>query len=371
MSLKNKVAEFFDSTSLDAFVAHSYVNVSYLSKANIFTQKLIPDRLALILWPRDSEPVLILCSIEEVAARRDSLISDIRTYVEHKESPIKVLAETVRERKLGEKRIGFEENALTANYYNELLRLLPEANFVGCDKDLARMRMVKDDHEIQHIKEITLITDRAIAAACRSAQPGTSEREIAHCLREFLYENGAVEISHMIVSVGDNVRDVHHLPGDARVRKGDSVHVDAGAKFGNYFSDLGRMAVVGAPTQEQLESYRLVWESVQNIIDGTRPGVRAKDLYAIYKTDSMRHKLFDERLCPHVGHGLGVELHEAPILEPLNEEELRPGMVLAIEVAHRALSGHIYHTEDLVYVTGKGSEVISRSRDWKQLLVAE
>ena len=109
MSLKNKVAEFFDSTSLDAFVAHSYVNVSYLSKANIFTQKLIPDRLALILWPRDSEPVLILCSIEEVAARRDSLISDIRTYVEHKESPIKILAETVRERKLGEKRIGFEE----------------------------------------------------------------------------------------------------------------------------------------------------------------------------------------------------------------------------------------------------------------------
>ncbi len=370
MPLKDKLEALFRDTGLDAFVAHSYINVSYLSRTNIFTQKLIPDRLALILWPARSEPTMVLCSIEEVAARRDSVIGDIRTYVEHKESPIRVLADLIRERRLDRGMIGIEENALTARWYKELLAELPQARLVGCDQALARARMVKEEEEVRHLKKVVLATDTAMATACLSAHPGVSERELASVLREQLYREGADEISHLIFSVGENVRDVHHLPGETRVQAGDVIHVDAGGKFGSYFSDLGRMAAVGTASPEHRHYYGLVWESVQQIIDAARPGLRAKDLYKVYRQHATQHRLFDERLCPHVGHGLGVELHEAPILEPQNAEELRPGMILAVEVAYRSPDGYVYHSEDVVHLTSTGVEVLSRSRDWQQLLLA-
>ncbi len=370
MPLRDKLDALFRDTGLDAFVAHSYINVSYLSRANIFTQKLIPERLALILWPTDSEPTMVLCSIEEVAARRDSVIPDIRTYVEHKESPIRVLADLIRERGLETGVIGIEENALTARWYKELLAELPQAQLIGCDRALARVRMVKEDEELQNLKKAILATDAAMAAACLSARPGVSERELAGVLRDQLYREGADEISHLIFSVGDNVRDVHHLPGETRAQSGDVMHVDTGGKFGIYFSDLGRMAAVATASREHRHYYGLVWESVQQIIDATRPGLRAKDLYEVYRRHATQYGLFDERLCPHVGHGLGVELHEAPILEPQNQEELRSGMVLAVEVAYRSPDGYVYHSEDVVHLTSTGAEVLSRSRDWQQLLLA-
>lgn len=371
MPARERMVELFKETGLHAFVAHSYVNVSYLTQANIFTQRLIPDRLACVLWPAESDPVFIVCSIEEVAARRDSLIEDIRTYVEHKESPIHLLGEVIRERKLQKGRIGIEENVMTARHYKELSSELPHAKITGCDRALARIRMVKDGGEVELLKSAILATDAAISATCENAAAGMSERQLAKQLREFLYEKGADEVSHLILSVGENIRDVHHLPGDLEAKAGDLLHIDVGGKFGNYFSDLGRMSAIGEPTPDHMENYHLVWKAVQKLVDEAKPGICAKDLYAVYKRDALNHHLFDERLCPHVGHGLGVELHEHPILEPANEEQLCPGMVLAVEVAHRSSNGFVYHTEDIIHITADGSEVLSRSRDWRQLLISQ
>ncbi len=364
-----KVAQLFQVVSLDAFVASSYTNVSYLAGTNIITQRLIPDRLALVLWPRESDPTLIICSIEEESVKRDSAIRDVRTYIEHKESPIQVLDAVIREKKLEGKRIGLEEKVLSARYYKELKSLLPGATLLGCDRELARMRMIKGKSEIEALREAALVTDRAIADGFCHARPGMSEQDIAARLRENLYSGGAHEVSHLLLAVGENTQDIHHLPGLKKAGRGDQLRVDTGGKFGNYYSDLARTGVLGEPSSDQMNNYRLVWDAVQRIIDGVRPGIRAKDVYSIYENDFARRGLFLERLNPHVGHGLGFELHEEPLLDPTNEEELRPGMVLAVEIAHPERNGNLCHSEDLVLVTEQGHEVLSRSRNWEQLLV--
>src|SRR3990170_3322681 len=134
---KERVAQLFEDSSLDAFVASSYTNVSYLAGTNILTQKLIPDRLAMVLWPRTSDPTLMICSIEEELVRREAAVQDVRMYVEHKESPIKLLSAVMTERGLENKRIGIEEAVLSAKYYKELIAQLPLATLVGCDRELA------------------------------------------------------------------------------------------------------------------------------------------------------------------------------------------------------------------------------------------
>lgn len=289
-------------------------------------------------------------------------------YVEHKESPIKLLSAVITERRLENKRIGIEEAVLSAKYYKELVAQLPLATLVACDRELARLRMIKEPNEIQVLKGAALATDRTIAQTFQRIHPGVSEQEAAQWLREALYVNGADDVSHLLLATGENSRNIHHLPGKRKTIDGDQLRVDTGGRFGNYYSDLARTAVIGKPTKSQLENYRLVWDSVQKMISSVQPGIRAKDLYAVYKEDFSRLGMFLECLNPHVGHGLGVELHEEPILEPLNEEELRPGMVLAIEIAHPEPNGNLCHSEDLVLVTAQGHEVLSRSRDWEQLM---
>ncbi len=367
-SRKELIKKCLRGMGLDALVASSFPSVSHLAHTNITTQKLIPDRLALVVWPKESDPTLIVCSIEEELVQRESTIRDIRTYIEHTESPMQLLAGLFQEQGLNTATIGIEETVLSARYYKELVSLIPKARFVACDRELARMRMIKDDAAIKVMKEAAIKTDTAIAASFSAAKPGMSERDIAQLLRSSIYGSGASEVSHLLLSAGENTQNIHHLPADNTLQPGDLLRVDAGGKFGNYYSDLARTVVIGKPSVDQLNNYRLVWDSVQTIIDAVRPGIQAKDLYSIYEARFRQRGQFLPRLNPHVGHGLGIELHEQPLLEPQNTEILQPGMVLAIEIAHPDKKRHLCHSEDLVFVTEKGHDILSRSRDWQELL---
>src|SRR5450756_645046 len=107
--------------NLDALVAVSPENVLYSSGTNIMTQRLIPDRLALVAWGRDETETFVVCTIEEAQARAESWIADIRGYVEFAESPIAVLAAVLKERGFARGRIGIQMRYLVANFYRELV----------------------------------------------------------------------------------------------------------------------------------------------------------------------------------------------------------------------------------------------------------
>ncbi|HET8629793.1 MAG TPA: aminopeptidase P family N-terminal domain-containing protein, partial [Thermomicrobiales bacterium] len=93
------------SADLDAVIALSPENVFYLSRALILTQRYIPDRLAVVVWPREGEPTFIVCAIEQELARQDSWIADLRTYVEFRDSPVALLADVLAERGLARGRL--------------------------------------------------------------------------------------------------------------------------------------------------------------------------------------------------------------------------------------------------------------------------
>ena len=311
--------------------------------------------------------MLVVCTIEESLARRDSRIPDIRGYVEFSRSPVDLIAEVVQEKGGTGGRIGIETQVLSVHYFRELERALPGATFKSADDFLAALRMVKQPEEIALLEKAALATDAAIRAAYEKGRAGISDTFIANALVSGIQFSGADSIAFLTLGSGPSAALAHPAPMNRVLEAGDVVRCDVGGYYRGYYSDLARTAVVGKPTAEQADTYRRLWQIHEETIAAVRPGVTAGELFATCRAAFDRQGL--QLNLPHIGHSLGLGLHERPMLTPFNETPLQEGMVLAIEPVHRFADGTIFHVEDLVEVTADGRRVLSRSADWSDLFV--
>jgi Xaa-Pro dipeptidase len=359
-----------DKSGLDAVIANSLPNVFYTSGALIFTQVEIPDRLALTVLPRTGNEVLIVCNLEESLSREETWIQDVRSYVEFAQSPISLLADVLKEKGLSASRIGIEKTRLSAACYEELAESLPRARFEPCDGLFRAVRSIKTRGEIERFGQAALATEQAIVDAFREAKAGQTERHLLKLIVDNVWRLGASRISFSVLGVGDQSWHAHATARDRGLEEGDLIRVDFGAAFGGYGSDVARTAVVGRASAEQLATYRKHRKVQREAIDFMRPGVRACDVYE--HCAQAYADLGMELTLPHVGHGCGLELHEAPMLEPRNTQELRPNMLLCIEpaVLSQELGG--YAVEDLILIKEEGSaEILTTYADTEEMFVIQ
>jgi Xaa-Pro aminopeptidase len=364
------VAEFeriLGESDFDAVVAVSQPNVFYTSGAYIMTQISIPDRLAMTVLPKSDDAALLVCNIEESLARQESWISDVRSYVEFAESPMHLLAAVLNEKGLAKGHIGIEGRRLGATYYQELSQELPQAKLTACDGLFDHVRSIKTDGEIRRFAEAGRATERAIADAFRQAKIGDSERKLLRTIKENAGVYGATDIVFGVLGVGDQSYEAHPPARERPIEAGDLVRVDFGASWDGYASDVARMAVVGAASTVQADTYKKVREVQRGAIEFMKPGVRACDVYDRVVRGYAEFGI--EYPGPHCGHGFGLETHETPMLQPYNEEELRSNMLICIEPVHFNQEVGGYQLEDLVLITNTGSEILTNSEDTKELFV--
>lgn len=362
---RERLAKIVQEGGYDAVVATSFPNVYYASQALIMTQVSIPDRLAAVVWPAHRDPIFVVCSIEASLAERDSWIRDIRTYEEFVTSPAALIASALTEAAQPCRRVGVEMRHLTAHYMDELRRTLPTVDFVACEGLFDRARAVKDRDEVSRLASAAQATDRAIWEAFATATPGRREREIAADFQRRLLDGGSDTIAFCVLGSGENASLAHPLASERVTRNGDLLRVDVGGSFSGYFSDLARTMVVGRASDHQRDVYRRLWDVHETVIAAVRPGVRARDLYQLCARSFERLGLSFKM--SHIGHSLGIGLHESPMLKPQDESELAPGMTLAIEPMHFEPTGERYHVEDLIEVTENGHRVVSRAGKWNTL----
>lgn len=365
-ALNSRMSAALARYNFDAALAISMENVFYLSGAWITTQKAIPDRLAIVVWPREGQPALITCTIEESLARRDSRIADIHGYVEFQTSPIEKLAEVLRAMGLERARLGFERKYLTADYYDELRERLPDAHWSGSDRLFDEVRMIKSDDEIARLARAAQTTDAVIWEAFQSARVGRTEKEIGDWMQMQLLARGADEGIFMVLGAGDSAGLAHPSPRARALQDGDVLRVDFGGLFGGYFSDLARSMVVGRATAQQRDAYARLWAAQQETIAAIRPGARACDVFHLCERRA-RESGLDFNM-PHIGHSLGIGLHEHPMLSPRNETPLEENMALAVEPICRNPDGTVFHIEDLVIVRKDGPQIVSRAGRWERLV---
>jgi Xaa-Pro aminopeptidase len=315
--------------------------------------------LAFVVLPLAGEPVFIVCGIEENLVRAESRIKDIRPYIEFKENPIDFLVDVVKEKNLEKGKIAVELKYFPIQYFDEFSSKLPEMQLTDCTEIMQKLRMIKSNEEIELLAFAAKATRKSIEAAFLSTREGDSERDLANKIRSNLFALGLDELTFFSMGVGERGQMAHPSPGDYVLKSGETVRLDLGALNRGYNSDVARTACIGHPNGEQKKIYKSVMEVHREIIENMNIGVRFCDLFQLCK------KGFESRNLnlplPHIGHGLGIDLHENPMISPVNENVLQENMALCIEPFYITPEGRGYHVEDLILIGKEGPEILTGS----------
>ncbi len=364
-----ELARLVRASDFDLVVAVSPENVRYLGDVFISTQVDIRDRLALIVWDGERDPVFILCQVEEGFARQESWISDIRTYKEFVTSPIDLLAGVIGELGAGGGHVGIELDYLPASGFARLERLLPNARFAAAEPVFSRARMLKTPRERDLLADAFRGTERALLETFQAARPGDTERDMCFRLSDLILRYGAESVAFSHINAGPNTGFPHMDPSDYRLRAGDILKADAGGRYRRYFSNVGRTAKLGPLDDEDRSWWSRLREIHHSLVDMVRPGVSGRE---IFERASVLHREHDIPFpYAHNGHGIGLIVHESPLISPHDPTVLEAGMMVTVETRVRWVGKCGYHMEDLIEVTEAGPVVRSDCFDNEKILVVD
>lgn len=355
-----------DASGLDAVVAVSPENVTYCSGVVVWTQRTLRERLAMVVRSRGGECVFLVAGQEKGYAQEKGRIRDVRSYVAHGPSPIIALVDVLREMDLASGRIGIEPSYLSADYHRELVDGLPEADLTSCEPLFRRARMIKTESEVELLSRAALATDRALSATYATVQPGDKERSVVARLAGNMLQTGADLPAFLHLTLGSNTSHAHPDPTDYLAQTGDLVKSDCGGYFAGYCSDVARTAVIGKATAEQRSIYDRLVEVHGETIDAMRPGVPARDVFETASRGYSRAGI--PFPMAFAGHGIGLGLHEAPLLSADDPTPLAPNMVFCVETRVRWPGKEGYHIEDTVVVTEQGPRVATTFMPTSELL---
>jgi len=249
--------------------------------------------------------------------------------------------------------LGFEANHLTFEQYtflNENLEcsLIPEKNIVE------ELRKVKSAEEIEKIKKAVEISEKAFESILAKIKPGVTEKELALELEFSMKKMGAESLSFdIIVASGKRSSLPHGRAADKKIEEGDLITFDFGCKHAGYCSDMTRTVVLGKPSKEQENIYYTVLSAQQKALQYIKPGMKAAEIDSIAR-EVITSAGYGDYFGHGLGHGVGLEVHEAPRLSKEGDETLQPGMVVTIEPGIYIPDFGGVRIEDLVVITENG-----------------
>jgi Xaa-Pro aminopeptidase len=268
----------------------------------------------------------------------------------------------------GPVRLGFDDAGFTVRQHEKLRELLPDrVELVAAGGLVEKLRAVKEPAEIEKIRVATAVGDAALTQLLEQGLAGRTERELATALERAMVERGASRPSFdSIVAAGPHGALPHARPQNVAVGRDQLVVIDWGAEVDGYCSDCTRTVATGEPGEEARAVYALVLEAQRAGLEAVRAQADGREVDAIARRvieagghgDEFGHGL---------GHGVGIEVHEAPRLSTRSEDQLEPGNVVTVEPGVY-LPGRLgVRIEDLVVVGADRCEILT-SLD-KELLV--
>ena len=193
------------------------------------------------------------------------------------------------------------------------------------------LRAKKGPSEIAAMKTAQALTDAAFAHILEYIRPGLTEREVAMELEFYMRRSGADGNAFApIVAFGPNSAIPHATPSNRVLQPGDFVLLDFGARLGDYCSDMTRTMILGPASQQQRQIYAAVLAAQSAVIAMLKPGVQGQQAQQIAEKIIAEHG-FEGRFIHSLGHGVGIDIHELPLLAPKVETALEPGNVVTVE----------------------------------------
>ncbi len=232
-----------------------------------------------------------------------------------------------------------------------------------------KLRTIKDDSELAIMQDAANLADRAFEHILGFIKPGVSEKAIALELEVYMRSQGATSSSFdTIVASGERSALPHGVASDRIIGRDEFVKLDYGAYYNGYCSDITRTVVVGKPSDKHREIYEIVREAQQYALDHLQPGMTGKEGDALTRDIITRYG-YGEYFGHGTGHGLGMEIHEAPRLSLTGDIVLVPGMTVTVEPGIYLPGFGGVRIEDDIVMTDKGIRILTGSP--KQLIVLD
>jgi Xaa-Pro aminopeptidase len=337
------------AAGLDAIVVVQPVNIRYLSG--------FVGSYGILVVDTTSAALITDGRYAEIA---QGMVKDARVHVQ----PLSKVDEWYQAffSKAGYRKIGFEGTLPWESVQNLKKRVRPaKSQLVEAGEMIRELRRVKEDSEIRLIAKAARIADAMMEEAQSAARPGISELELSLLIRRTAENLGASgESFDNIVASGPNASRPHHHPEKRKLRDGDMITFDLGARLDGYCSDLTRTPALGSLKPKFEQIYTVCLRAQEAALKAVRAGAACHDIDAEAR-EIISTAGYGTYFNHGTGHGVGLDIHESPRLNSVSQEILEEGNVVTVEPGIYIPGFGGVRIEDLVVVTRTGCRVLSRS----------
>jgi Xaa-Pro aminopeptidase len=356
---RDRLRRLVQKSDADAILVTNHINVRYLTG---FT-----GDSSYLLVRRDGEVLLsdfrFQTEIADDCPGMDAIVRGQGT------SMLEIIGKAAKQAKL--QTLAIEAHDMTVALHARIAEALDPIQLIATTALVEKLRMIKDREEIARIRGAVSIAEKAFAKLRDEILPEQTEKELADQLVHQMRLFGASDCAFpSIVGVGPSAALPHAIPGKRRINENPILLIDWGACEGWYNCDLTRVLVTGKIPPKLERIYNVVKKAQEAAIAKIRPGVTCSDVDKAARTviAKARHgKHFGHGL----GHGIGLEVHEAPRFASKEKQQLKAGMVVTVEPGIYLPGWGGVRIEDDVLVTRGGHEVLtSVAKEWDQIHVA-
>ncbi len=347
-----KLREAMRQNALDGMIVTNPCNIRYLISVNAEGTLLITDKENIFITDaRYIEEVQAKVTIEDEISIYDLVGIREQEYITFFEDC---------------DRVGFEENDISYAKYVKYKARYRLRDMIETDNLIEKIRMIKGEDEIANIRKACEITDKCFTHLVNFIKPNMTEREIAFEIHKFFMENGADGLAFdTVVASGENSSKPHAVPTDRRIKACDIITIDMGATYNGYASDMTRTIFMGSPSEEMKVMYNFLLACQKRVTGKIRDGASTKEIsQGVVKEFDIAGNY---TLIHALGHGVGVDVHEIPVISDRSDYILKQDMVVTNEPGIYITGKYGMRIEDTILVNKLSSEVLTKSS--KELIV--
>jgi len=356
MDLENRVhklSEELRKNSFDIAILFNHSNIRYFTDLRM-------NRAAesVLLITNEGEITYIVPFLDYLRAKKYCWIENIIPFPEDNPNYLFPLKKYLENKKIS--KIGIEEDVVTF-YKVNFLKEIFGAELLSIDEILTNARAIKSEEEIKIIRESARIADKAMQESLKLLYEGIKESEISAYARYIIEKEGGEGTSFEIfVMSGENAWLPQRISTDKKLKKGELVIFDMGAIYKGYCSDMTRTFSLGGLNREQKNIFDIAYLAQKEAIKAIKPGIKACEIDKIART--IIEKNGYGKNFPHLtGHGIGISVHEKPILDKGVEYELKSNMIVTVEPGIYVNGIGSARVEDMILITENGYELLTHT----------